>query len=132
MNVLDILDDLVRSTSTYIESNLDTLSTQSLQVDSGGPIHYTKRKKYCNTKYAASTFTKTLKKNQLKHNKYLINWIITSLQSFSITEKESFIEMLKKFNPHYQVPNQQYISSCIIQTFQNQYGNLNEDLQNIS
>ncbi|CAG8548938.1 195_t:CDS:2 [Cetraspora pellucida] len=131
MNVQDMLDDLVRSTSTYTESNLDTLSTRSLQVDSGGPIRHTKRKKYCDTKYAASTSTGTLKEHvkkhhpdiykqktkmeiilynqqeQLEHNKYLINWIIT-------------------------IPNRHYISSCITRTFQNQRKNLNEDLQNIS
>ncbi|CAG8555458.1 7768_t:CDS:1 [Cetraspora pellucida] len=142
-----MLDDLVRSTSTYTESNLDTLSTLSLQVGSDGPIRHTKRKKssqmdkffniskisqdckYCDTKYAALTSIGTLKKhvkkhhpdiykqktktkiilyNQqelLEHNKYLINWIITSLQPFSVTKEESFIEMLKKFNPQYQVRN---------------------------
>ncbi|CAG8674965.1 9209_t:CDS:2, partial [Dentiscutata heterogama] len=70
--------------------------------------------KYCTTKYASSTSTETLKEHvkknhfdiykqktkseiipynqeeQLEYNKYLINWIIKSLQPFLVTEKESF------------------------------------------
>ncbi|CAG8508487.1 14691_t:CDS:1 [Cetraspora pellucida] len=174
INVQDIFNGLVRSSSTYTESNLDTLSTCSLQVDSSGLIRHAKRKrksqmdkffnrskisqdcKYCTIKYAPSTSTGTLKEHikknhsdiynqnaktelvpynreeQLEHNKYLITWIITSLQPFSVTEEKSFVEMLNKFNSRYKVPTRYYISLCIMRTFQNQQKHLSEDLQNIS
>ncbi|CAG8615777.1 7142_t:CDS:1, partial [Racocetra fulgida] len=104
--------------------------------------------KYCTTKYTPLTSTGTLKehvkknhfdiykqktkteivlynrKEQLEHNKYLINWIVKSLQPFSVIEEESFIEMLNKFNPRYKVPSRHYISLCITKIFQNRQTNL--------
>ncbi|CAG8442869.1 5380_t:CDS:2, partial [Scutellospora calospora] len=112
--------------------------------------------KYCSITYALSISTRTLKehvkKNHLEiykqktkteiipynqqerheYNKYLIKWIITSLQPFSVTEEESFIEILKKFNPRYKLPSRHYISSYVVKLFQNQQKDLNEDLQKIS
>ncbi|CAG8594524.1 17090_t:CDS:1, partial [Cetraspora pellucida] len=55
-----------------------------------------------------------------------------SLQPFSVTEEELFIEMLKKFNLRYKIPSQYYISSYVVKLFQNQQKDLNEDLQKIS
>ncbi|CAG8769115.1 28202_t:CDS:2, partial [Dentiscutata erythropus] len=117
INVQDIFNRLIRSTFIYTESNLETLSTCSLQVDH----KISQDCKYCIAKYTSSTSTRTLKEH-----------IIKSLQPFSVTEEELFIEMPNKFNPHYKVPSHHYISLYITRTFLNHQANLSKDLQKIS
>ncbi|CAJ0837769.1 15635_t:CDS:2 [Entrophospora sp. SA101] len=47
------------------------------------------------------------KENFMK-TKVMINWIIMNMQPFSIVEDNFFIEMIKKFDPPYQMPCRKY------------------------
>ncbi|PKC50308.1 hypothetical protein RhiirA1_486772, partial [Rhizophagus irregularis] len=49
------------------------------------------------------------RKENFEKSKNLIDWIVTSLQPFSVIEEDYFIEMIKKFDPRYRVPNHKYI-----------------------
>ncbi|CAJ0836176.1 4950_t:CDS:2 [Entrophospora sp. SA101] len=52
------------------------------------------------------------KENFMK-TKVMINWIIMNMQPFSIVEDNFFIEMIKKFDPPYQMPCCKYIKNQI-------------------
>ncbi|CAG8702449.1 3064_t:CDS:2, partial [Scutellospora calospora] len=61
-----------------------------------------------------------------------LDTLSNQLLRVEVTEEESFIEILKKFNLYYKLPSRHYISSYVVKLFQNQQKDLNEDLQNIS
>ncbi|PKY32488.1 hypothetical protein RhiirB3_394077 [Rhizophagus irregularis] len=54
------------------------------------------------------------RKENFEKSKNLIDWIVTSLQPFSVIEEDYFIEMIKKFDPRYRVPNHKYIKNLIL------------------
>ena len=68
-------------------------------------------------------------KENFKKSRCLIDWIVTSLQPFSVVEEEYFIKMLNQFDPRYRVPTRKYIQKHIITRFQNRRENLKYDLE---
>ncbi|CAG8541986.1 17886_t:CDS:2 [Dentiscutata erythropus] len=51
------------------------------------------------------------RQDNFERSRSLINWIVSTMQPFSVIEEESFIEMIKKLDPHYHLPRGQYIKS---------------------
>jgi hypothetical protein len=70
-------------------------------------------------------------KENFEKSKGLIDWIITSLQPFSVVEENYFIEMIKKFDPRYHVPNHKYIKKYIVNRFENRHKILKYDIEKI-
>jgi hypothetical protein len=70
------------------------------------------------------------KENFMK-TKVMINWIIMNMQPFSVVEDNFFIEMIKKFDPRYQMPCRKYIKDQIVKKFTNQRQHVKNHIQNI-
>ncbi|KAF0357982.1 zinc finger bed domain-containing protein 1-like [Gigaspora margarita] len=71
------------------------------------------------------------RQDNFERSRSLTNWIVSTMQPFSVVEDESFIEMIKKLDPHYHLPKGQYIKSHVIKRFQNRRERLHHDLGNI-
>jgi hypothetical protein len=71
------------------------------------------------------------RKENFEKSKGLIDWIVTSLQLFSVVEEDYFIEMIKKFDPRYRIPNRKYIKKHIVNRFENQRKILKYDIEKI-
>lgn len=71
------------------------------------------------------------RKENFEKSKSLIDWIVTSLQPFSVVEEDYFIEMIKKFDPRYRVPNRKYIKKHIVNRFENRRKILKYDIEKI-
>jgi hypothetical protein len=71
------------------------------------------------------------RKENFEKSKGLIDWIVTSLQLFSVVEEDYFIEMIKKFDPRYRVPNRKYIKKHIVNRFENRRKILKYDIEKI-
>ncbi|CAG8448654.1 3069_t:CDS:2 [Dentiscutata heterogama] len=71
------------------------------------------------------------RQDNFERSRSLINWIVSTMQPFSVIEEESFIEMIKKLDPHYHLPRGQYIKSHVVKRFQNRRERLHNDLGNI-
>jgi hypothetical protein len=71
------------------------------------------------------------RKENFEKSKSLIDWIVTSMQPFSVVEEEYFIEMIKKFDPHYRVPNRKYIKKHVVNRFENRRKILKYDIEKI-
>ncbi|CAB5178479.1 unnamed protein product [Rhizophagus irregularis] len=71
------------------------------------------------------------RKENFEKSKNLIDWIVTSLQPFSVIEEDYFIEMIKKFDPRYRVPNHKYIKKYVINRFENWRKILKYDIEKI-
>ena len=70
-------------------------------------------------------------KENFEKSKSLIDWIVMSMQPFSVVEEEYFIEMIKKFDPHYRIPNRKYIKKHVINRFDNRRKILKYDIEKI-
>ncbi|CAG8484905.1 2222_t:CDS:2 [Scutellospora calospora] len=71
------------------------------------------------------------RQENFERSRSIINWIVSTIQPFSVIEDESFIEMIKKLDPHYHMPKIQYIKSHVIKRFQTRREKLHHDLGNI-
>lgn len=72
----------------------------------------------------------TSKENFIK-TKVMINWIIMSLQPFSVVEDKFFVEMIKGFDPRYQIPCRKYIKNQIVKKFTKQQQYVKNHIQNV-
>ncbi|CAB4428291.1 unnamed protein product [Rhizophagus irregularis] len=50
--------------------------------------------------------------------KSLMNWVILDLKPFSVVESESFIDLVKKLDPHYRLPSRHTIKRLIVKEFE--------------
>jgi S-ribosylhomocysteine lyase LuxS involved in autoinducer biosynthesis len=53
------------------------------------------------------------------------------MQPFSVVEEDYFIEMIKKFDLRYRIPNRNYIKKHVIKRFENQRKILKYDIEKI-
>ncbi|CAB4491654.1 unnamed protein product [Rhizophagus irregularis] len=100
-----------------IYSNSTSTGTLKKHLEKKHPIEY-------QCKFTQTTLNFQRKhpyshKENFKKSKNLIDWIVTSLQPFSIVEEDYLIEIIKKFDPRYRVPNRKYIKKHVINRFEN-------------
>nr|CAG8529089.1 14384_t:CDS:2 [Entrophospora candida] len=79
---------------------------QIFDNDTNNNEYFTRNNEIQKCCVCAATYSgigKTSTENFMK-TKVMINWIIMNMQPFSIVEDNFFIEMIKKFDPPYQMP----------------------------
>ncbi|CAB4428182.1 unnamed protein product [Rhizophagus irregularis] len=66
-----------------------------------------------------------------KKTKSLMNWVILDLKPFSVVESESFIDLVKKLDPHYRLPSRHTIKRLIVKEFEQKRDIIRIFLQNL-
>ena len=112
-------------------SGIGSTSTGTLKthLEKRHPTEY--QRKFIQTTINFPRASPYSRKENFEKSRCLIDWIVTSLQPFSVVEEEYFIKMLNQFDSHYRVPTRKYIQKHIITRFQNRRENLKYDLEKI-
>src|SRR3954466_716302 len=85
----------------------------------------------CSNNFKCSTNYPISPKENFMKTKVMINWIIMNMQPFSIVEDNFFIEMIKKFDPPYQMPCRKYIKNQIVKKFTKQRQHVKNHIQGV-
>jgi hypothetical protein len=114
-----------------VYSGIGSTSTGTLKthLEKKHPTEY--QRKFTQTTLNFQSVHPYSRKENFEKSKSLIDWIVTSIQPFSVVEEYYFIEMLKKFDPRYRVPNRKYIKKHVVNRFENRRKMLKNDLGKI-
>jgi hypothetical protein len=68
---------------------------------------------------------------QIKHTKYLIQWIICDLQPFNVVGNKYFKEFINYFCPRYIIPTRKHVKNLIVNAFNNRRTKIIKELDQI-
>ena len=96
----------------YGRINITSTGTLKKHLKQNHIDEYNKIFKETNQNIISYTYQENFKKT-----KYLINWIITSIQPFSVMSESIFIKMINNFDPRYKIPCRKFVKNYIMKKF---------------